>query len=348
MNMNLTKEQEERALRIHRDSLVVDTHNDTIQDIMSGVIPHAKEYSLKRRLGERSTEGQIDLPRINEGGVNCLLFAMVVSRGMYKGRRLRRLLQMLDVFFTEMKENHEAMALARTYEDVMKNKEEGRVSAVISIEGGEALEGELGVLRLLYKLGVRSLTLTHFARNELGDGSRDDGGSHLTEFGVEVIQEMEKLGMLVDVSHINETGFWDVLDIVKKPVIASHSNCKALSDHFRNLTDAQIEAISANNGVINLSFCGAFIKPDINNRDDLAKVSIDDWLDHVDHVVNLVGPNHLGLGSDFDGGCGFPGMDDISKMPTITKGLVARGYSDEDITKILGGNDLRVFNKTLR
>jgi len=346
--MNLTKEQEERALRIHRDSLVVDTHNDTIQDIMSGVIPHAKEYSLKRRLGERSIEGQIDLPRIMDGGVDCLLFAMVVSRGMYKGRRLRRLLQMLDVFFTEMKENHESISLARTHEDIIKNVEEGRVSAVISIEGGEALEGELGVLRLLHKLGVRSLTLTHFARNELGDGSRDDGGSHLTEFGVEVVEEMEKLGMLVDVSHINETGFWDVMDIVKNPVIASHSNCKALSDHFRNLTDAQIEAISDNDGVINLSYCGAFIKEGVNTRDDIMKVTMDDWLDHVDHVVNLVGPNHLGLGSDFDGGCGFPEMDDISKIPTITKGLVARDYSDEDITKILGGNDLRVFKKTLR
>lgn len=348
MNMNLTKEQEERALRLHQDSIVIDTHNDTIQDIMSGMIPHAKEYSLKRRLRERSTEGQIDLPRITDGGVDCLLFAMVVSRGMYKGRRLRRLLQMLDVFFTEMKENPELISLARTYEDIMKNIEEGRVSAVISIEGGEALEGELGVLRLLHKLGVRSLTLTHFARNELGDGSRDDGGSHLTEFGVEVVEEMEKLGMLVDVSHINETGFWDVMDLVKKPVIASHSNCKALSDHHRNLTDAQIEAISDKDGVINLSFCGAFIKPGVNSREDIMKVSIDDWLDHVDHVVNLVGSNHLGLGSDFDGGCGFPGMDDISKMPMITKGLVAKGYSDEDITKILGGNNLRVFKKVLR
>jgi membrane dipeptidase len=346
--MNLTKEQEEKALRLHRDSLVVDTHNDTIQDIMSGVIPHAKEYSLKRRLGERSIEGQIDLPRIMDGGVDCLLFAMVVSRGMYKGRRLRRLLQMLDVFFIEMKDNHEAIALVRTYEDIMKNKEEERVSAIISIEGGEALEGEIGVLRLLHKLGVRSLTLTHFARNELGDGSRDDGGSHLTEFGIDVVEEMERMGMLVDVSHINEIGFWDVMDIVEKPVIASHSNCKALCDHFRNLTDAQIEAISANDGVINLSFCGAFIKEGVNTQEDIMKVTMDDWLDHVDHIVNLVGPNHLGLGSDFDGGCGFPGMDDISKMPTITKGLVARGYSDEDITKILGRNNLRVFKKTLR
>lgn len=346
--MNLTLEQEERALRLHRDSIVVDTHNDAIQDIMSGVIPHAKEYSLKRRLGDRSTEGQIDLPRILEGGVDCLIFAMVVSRGLYKGRRLRRLLQMLDVFFTEMKENSESISLARTYEDIMKNKKEERVSAVISIEGGEALEGELVVLRIMHKIGVRSLTLTHFARNELGDGSRDDSRSQLTEFGVEVVKEMEKLGMLVDVSHINETGFWDVMELVKKPVIASHSNCKALSDHHRNLTDAQIEAISDKDGVVNLSFCGAFIKPGINTREDLTRVFIDDWLDHVDHVVRIVGPNHLGLGSDFDGGCGFPGMDDISKMPMITKGLVARGYSDEDITKILGGNNLRVFKKVLR
>ena len=343
----LSEEEEERALAIHHKSIVVDTHNDTIQDVMAGPIPHAREFSLKRNLGERSDEGQIDLPRINEGGVDCLIFAMVVSRAIYRGRRLRRLLQMLDVFYSEVEKNSDRIALATTYQEVTKAVKEGKVAAIISMEGGEPLEGDIGALRMLYKLGVRSITLTHFPRNELGDGSRDDSGSHLTDFGVAVVEEMNRLGMIVDISHINETGFWDVMEKTKNPVIASHSNCKALCDHHRNLTDGQIEALAKNGGVMNLSYCGGFIKQGIT-RETLYKVSLDDWLDHLDHVIDLVGPDHVGLGSDFDGGCGFPEMDDVTKVPNITRGLVARGYKDEDIEKILGGNNLQVFKKVLK
>jgi len=343
----LTMEEEERALSIHHKSIVVDTHNDTIQDLMSGQVPHGVEFTLKRTLGERSIEGQVDIPRIREGGVDCLFFAMVVSRPIYRGRRLRRLLQMLDIFYSEIEKNSNEIALATTYKDIIEIVNSGRIAAIISIEGGEVLEGDLGVLRMIYKLGVRSMTLTHFYRNELGDGSLFDSGSHLSEFGVEVVKEMNELGMIIDVSHINETGFWDVMKITKDPVIASHSNCRALYDHHRNLKDDQIEALAKNDGVINLSFCGGFMK-DVTSKEELSKVSLDDWLNHLDHVINLVGPNHVGIGSDFDGGCGFPGLDDISKMPNITRGLVARGYSDEDITKILGGNNLRVIKKVLK
>lgn len=343
----LSEEEEERALAIHRNSIVVDTHNDTIQDIMAGPVPHAKEFSLKRTLGEMSEVGQIDLPRIKEGGVDCLFFAMVVSRAIYGGRRLRRLLQMLDTFHSEVDENPDRIALATTHQEVMDVVRSGRVAAIISIEGGEVLEGDLGVLRMLYKLGVRSMTLTHFPRNELGDGSRDDSGSHLTAFGGAVVEEMNRLGMIVDVSHINEIGFWDVMEKSRDPVIASHSNCRALCDHHRNLTDEQIEALARDGGVMNLSYCGGFIKQGVT-RANLSEVSLDDWLDHLDHAVDLVGPDHVGLGSDFDGGCGFPGMDDISKVPDITRGLVARDYSDEDIEKILGSNNLRVFKEVLK
>lgn len=340
-------ELNEKELALHRSCIVVDTHNDTIQDIMSGSIPHSLEYAVKRRLGERSTEGQIDLPRIRDGGVDCLFFALVVSRGMYRGRRLRRLLQMLDVFYTQVEENPNDIALATTHNQVIQTVNQGKVAAILSIEGGEALEGDLGMLRMLYKLGIRSMTLTHFARNELGDGSRDDAGSHLTEFGSAVVDEMNRLGMIVDVSHLNETGFWDVLEKSTKPVIASHSNCKALSNYHRNLTDQQIKAIGDNGGVLNLSYCAEFIKH-VETREDLAKITISDWIKHVDHAVKLVGPEHIGLGSDFDGGCGFPEMNDISTVPRITKALLTRGYTDEDVTKILGENNLRVMKEVLR
>ena len=343
----LSNEEEERALAIHRDSVVVDTHNDTVQDMMAGPIPHNREFGLRRALGERSATGQIDLLRIREGGVDCLIFSMVVSRAIYAGRRLRRLLQMLDVFHSEVEENSSEIALATTYSEIMDAVGEGKVAALVSIEGGEALEGDMGALRMMYRLGVRSLILTHFARNELGDGSRDDSGSHLTDFGAEVVREMNRLGMVVDISHINEAGFWDVMDVTRSPVIASHSNCRALSDYHRNLTDEQIEAVAKNGGVVNLSYCGGFIKQGVT-RETLSEVTVDDWLDHVDHIVDLVGPDHVGLGSDFDGGCGFPGMDDIAKVPNITRGLVARGSADGDIAKILGGNDLRVFKEVLK
>jgi membrane dipeptidase len=203
---------------------------------------------------------------------------------------------------------------------------------------------------MAYRLGVRSLTLTHFPRNELGDGSGADSGSHLSVFGREVVEEMNRLGMLVDISHINETGFWDVMELSKDPVLATHSNCKALCGHHRNLTDDQIKALAEKGGVMNLSFCAGFIKDGIGFGDPeaLKKVTIEDWLDHLDHAVGLVGTDHVGLGSDLDGGCGFPGLDDVTKFPDLTRGMISRGYADHDIKKILGANNLRVFKKVLK
>jgi len=317
-------------------------------NIVSGAPAQYKDFSLLRRLGERSDKGQIDLPRIRDGGVDCLFFAMYVSP-TYRAR-LRHLMQMLDVFYTELESNSSQIVLATKYEDVINAKRNGRISAIISVEGGEPLEEDIGTLRIIYRLGVRSMTLTHFPRNELADGSGSDSGSHLTDFGSKVVEEMNRLGMIIDVSHINETGFWDVLEKTKSPVIASHSNCRALCSHHRNLTDDQIKALADNGGVINLSYCGPFIKDglDFASLESANKVVLDDWFSHLEHAVSLVGPDHVGLGSDFDGGCGFPGMNDISKAPQITRGLVKRGYTDADIKKILGGNNLRVMRAVLR
>ncbi len=345
--IDLRRDEAARATALHQSALVVDTHNDAIGAMMAHPGEGTRDFQLQRRLGERSSEGQVDIPRIQEGGVDCLIFAMCATGPAYQGRRLKTYLQMLDVFHGEVATNAAAIAVATTAPEVRAVVEGGRIAAVLAIEGGEALEGDLGVLRMLYKLGVRVVTLTHFPRNELGDGSRDDAGSHLTAFGVEVVEEMQRLGMLIDVSHLNERGFWDVMDRVKTPVIASHSNCMALARHHRNLTDPQIEALAARGGAINLSFCGGFLKEGVT-RETLHEVTVEDWLNHLDHVVDLVGPDHVGLGSDFDGGCGFPGMDDITKMPQITRGLVARGYADTEITKILGGNNLRIFQAVLR
>jgi membrane dipeptidase len=347
---NLTEAQVERAREIHESSLVVDTHNDTILHLIqsppfitSGTNPPAP----RRTLGERSKHGQIDIPRTQMGGVDCLLFAMYVSP-QYSSRLLR-LVQMLDAFQLEIEKNPDTIAVATSYEEITQTVKDGKIAAVITVEGGEPLEGKIESLRTIYRLGARSLTLTHFPRNELGDGSGADSGSHLTEFGRQVVEEMNSLGMLVDISHLNETGFWDVIELTKAPLLATHSNCKALCSHHRNLNDDQIKALAENGGVLNLSFCAGFIKDGVGFDDPeaLKKVTVHDWLDHLDHTVELVGTGHVGIGSDLDGGCGFPGLDDVTRFTSLTQGMVARGYSDQDIVKILGGNNLRVFKKVL-
>jgi len=159
------------------------------------------------------------------------------------------------MYSTQLEENTDQIVLATKYEDIIDAKKNGKIAAVLTVERGEPLEEDAGTLRILYRLGVRSLTLTHFPRNELGDGSRDDSDSHLTNFGAEVVEEMNRLGIIIDVSHINKTGFWDVLAKIKSPVIASHSNCRTLCSYHRNLGDDQIKALTENGGVINLSYC---------------------------------------------------------------------------------------------
>ncbi len=347
---NLTPEQVERAKKIHATSTVIDTHNDTILSIIKSppfIASENEPMSPRRTLGERSEQGQIDIPRIMEGGVNCMLFAMYVSP-QYTSRLLR-LIQMLDAFQAEVEKNRETITVATGYKEITKTVKDGKIAAVITVEGGEPLEGRIESLRTIYRLGARSLTLTHFPRNELGDGSGADSGSHLTDFGQEVIEEMNRLGMIVDISHLNETGFWDVIELTKDPILATHSNCKALCSHHRNLTDDQIKALAENGGVMNLSFCGGFIKNGVGfDPEAVKKVTIEDWLDHLDHAVELVGTSHVGIGSDLDGGCGFPDLNDVTRFPLLTEGMISRGYSDEDIEKVLGVNDLRVFKKVLK
>ena len=210
---NLAEAQVERARKIHKSSLVVDTHNDTILHLIRSppfITSETNPLAPRRTLGERSEHGQIDIPRIQIGGVDCLLFAMYVSP-QYSSRLLR-LVQMLDAFQLEIDKNPDTIAVATSYNEIAKTVKDGKIAAVIAVEGGEPLEGKIESLRTIYRLGARSLTLTHFPRNELGDGSEADSGSHLTGFGRQVVEEMNSLGMLVDISHLNETGFWDVIE----------------------------------------------------------------------------------------------------------------------------------------
>lgn len=331
MTIQLTPELEGRAIRLHNEAIIVDGHCDTLSQLAAG----------ERRLGEESQKGHLDLPRLKKGGGNVQFFAAFIESEYKPERALKRTLQLLDIFFREMEANCQGITLVRNLVEINQAMLEKKIAAFLTIEGGEVLEGDLGILRLLYRLGVRSITLTWNQRNQIADGigeRRTEGG--LTDFGVAVVKEMNRLGMLIDVSHISEAGFWDVLKYSTKPVAATHSNCQGLCPHPRNLSDEQIKALAAQGGIMGMNFYPPFISSKITTLDDL--------LAHIDYIRNLVGTQVIGLGSDFDGIDTTPvGLEDVTKLPNLTRGLVARDYSDGEIRGILGVNFLRVLKEVV-
>jgi membrane dipeptidase len=321
--------------QLHRESLVFDAHCDTLQEVLAG----------KRRLGERSEEGHIDLPRLREGGVTAQIFALFVSPNHFPRGAASQALRLLDVFYQEMGENADQLTLAATASDIERAKAEGRVARILGLEGAEALEGDLGVLRAFYKLGVRNIGLTWNLRNAAADGVDETrSSSGLSNFGVQLVQEMNHLGILVDVSHLSPTGVRDVLHVSEAPVIASHSNAYALCPHRRNLTDEQLEGIASKGGVVGVTFVPNFVTEDGN------QATLESLLDHIDHMVKTMGVDHVGLGSDFDGffdSVKVQDLEDVTCLPRLTAGLVGRGCGEEDVKKILGGNFMRVFREVV-
>ncbi len=335
------------AAKLHRDAVVVDGHIDTLVSIVK----------QQRTLGKRSDEGHADLPRLREGGVNVQLFAHYIEPAYKPDRGLLRFMQMADAFLSEIAANADHAGHAKTVDDIERLIEEDKLAAVMAIEGAEAIQGDIAVLRMLARLGVRVIGLTWNQRNALADGigeARTRGG--LTELGVRAVREMNQLGIVVDVAHLADPGFWDVVDVCEAPFIASHSNARAVCDHPRNLTDDQIRALAAAGGVMGMNFAPNFVHPELGARvhpvsgslapDDAPRATLGMVLDHIDHIVNLVGPDYVGLGSDFDGIGDTPdGLENATCLPGITAGLVERGYSEPAIRAILGGNFLRVFRE---
>jgi membrane dipeptidase len=328
--------------RIHRDSVVVDTHCDTLKCMLPAFTRPRDSMWADRSsvgMGQRSSLGHIDIPRLVEGGVTCQVFAISGERSRTPSHSLRTALEMVDRFYRECDANREAMVPVTTSGEILEAKKAGRVAAMLSIEGSDVLEGSVEVLRVYHRLGVRMVGLVHSIRNELADGVADRRtGGGLSELGVQAVEELNRLGMIIDVSHLNDEGFWDVMELTKAPVIASHSNCRAVCDHPRNMTDDMIRALAEKGGVMGMNFAPAFVHP--------VKATLEGVVDHIDHVVELVGPGHVGLGSDFDGIPSTPvGLEDTTRMPGITAELVKRGYSEEDVRKILGGNHLRLIKE---
>jgi membrane dipeptidase len=330
VNKNINISQAEK---INQEAIIFDGHCDTVLDI----------FNKKRSLGEKSDYSHLDIPRMKKGGVNVQFFAAFIEEIYKPNASLKRTLQLIDCIYQQIEKNKEEISIATDYEQIKNTIEADKIAAILSIEGGEALEGDLGVLRMLYKLGVRLLTLTWNQRNQIADGvGESQTGSGLTEFGFKVIDEMNKLGMLIDVSHLSETCFWEVIKRSKSPIVASHSNCYALCPHLRNLKDEQIKAIAEKGGIIGITFVPDFL------TNEKRETTIKDVTEHIDYLVKRVGVDYVGLGSDFDGTKVLPlGLEGVDKVPNITEELLNRGYKVEEIEKILGENWLRVFKKVV-
>jgi len=312
--------------RVHEEAVIVDSHNDTI-------IAHKR---LGISLKTRTDRTQVDLPRLREAGVNVSFFAVDVTRAVKN--HLTYALDAFGFFEKDLESSWDEVLIVASKKDLFEASSKGRLAIILAIENSDAMEGSLNVLRMLFKLSVRSIGLTHNPRSLAADGvdeSRTGGG--LTSFGVQLIEEMNNLGILVDLAHISEKGFWDALDASRKPVIVSHGNCRALCNHRRNLTDEQIRGLASKRGVIGVTFVPAFV--------DEEKPSISRLIDHIDHIVEITGVNHVGIGSDFDGGGTL--LKDVTELPEITKRLLERGYNEDEVKKILGGNFLRVLSDVL-
>ncbi len=367
-------EPHDLAAELHRRALVIDGHND-----LPWRLRIEFESSLDRfDLAARHPDGHTDIPRLREGGVKAQVFAAFVPSS-YAGRGAARVaLEQIDLV-KRLVARYPDLELARSAADVRRIAEGGKIAAVIAVEGGHTIENSLAVLRTFADLGVRYLTLTHLANNDWADSATDEprhGG--LTEFGRAVVREMNRTGLLVDISHVSPATMADTLEVSEAPVIASHSGALAINDHARNVPDEILRRIAENGGVVMVNFFPGFVVPEAAEsvrdllrveRELRAKHGDDEvaleeaarawWIehpiprggvghvvDHIDHIVQVAGVDHVGLGSDFDGVPEVPeGLEDVSKFPAITSELVARAYSDTEITKILGGNFLRVLAK---
>ncbi len=365
----------DHARRLHQDAVVVDTHMDTLQRVL---MKHAD-------LGVRSSDGQADLVRLKEGGIDAQFFAVWIDPMYAPHHAARRTLQLIDAMQRVLDRYPDRIELARSATDVRRIVAAGKLAALMGIEGGHAIQNDLALLRIYHRLGVAYMTLTHSNTNDWADSSTDKGRwGGLNDLGREVVREMNRIGMMVDISHTSDDTVRDVLEVTTKPVIASHSSCRVFSDHPRNLSDELLRAIGRNGGFVGINFYPEFLDQayrdairakqkdvlgELNEPRDLPPEQLDALaperafsfgdafgvprpaferiLDHIDHAVKTAGIDHVGIGSDLDVIPTPQGMDDVTDFPKITEGLLARGYKDEDIRKILGANLLRVMEQVV-
>ncbi len=374
-----------RANKVHQDAVVVDMHCDTIGRAMEG-------EDLRLDLDH----GHIDIPKLKRGGVDIQVFACFVGpphSDAEKQQAAKRANDQIEAVKKLVSDCPKDLGLILRPKDIPPLLASGKVGVFMSIEGGYAIQDDLDLLRSFFQSGVRLMTLTHWTHTDWADASGDEkpvfGG--LTDFGQKVVQEMNHLGMIVDVSHAADSTFWDVIKITEAPVVASHSCCRALSDYHRNLTDDMLKALAKNGGFVGINFAPGFLNAELQKKQEaiyrdivnkygipagqmdwhaidaktrdaamaeiktrmrelhktLPPVTVGTLVDHIEHVIKVTGSaDYVGLESDYDGISSTPvGLENAGLLPNVTKEMVRRGFKDEDIRKILGGNFVRVFQK---
>ena len=351
---------EHRARRVHDSAVVIDTHIDTITHLLW----HEHEFD------QRLSDARVDIPRLREGGVSAAFFAVWVDDRYDENAALQYTLRGIDAMYRTIDRYPDDLALALSADDVAQAKAEGKTAVLLSVEGGRALSDDLGVLRMLYKLGVRSITLCWGNATNWIDSCNEEIHGGLTDFGRGIVREMNQIGMIPDISHVSDRAFYDVIEATERPVFASHSSCRDLTPAPRNMTDDMIATLADIGGVVNINFGSGFVAQDsahahqarLNDWDD---IDYDGWgrigvasgeagpplealIDHFQRAIDLVGADHVGIGSDFDGVDAVPQeMEDIGKLPRITEELLARGYSDDQVTQVLGGSNMRLFREAM-
>jgi membrane dipeptidase len=366
-----------RAKQIHDRAIVIDTHDDTTQRLL---------FDKTFDIAVRQKNGNIDIPRMREGGLDGLFFSIWVPSDVTGAPAVKTATALIESVRKAVKAHPNDLVLATTAADVRRAAAEHKIAALMGMEGGHMINDDLGQLRKYAADGVRYLTLTHFKNNNWADSSTDKAQHNgLTPFGKDVVRELNKLGMMVDISHVADKTFYDALEVSKAPVIASHSSCRAIANHPRNMTDDMLRALARNGGVVMINYHVAFLSEEFRvasekrsgdvvasnaamakkcggneacatmeseradheamRKGELPMVTWEKIVEHIDHAVKVAGADHVGLGSDFDGATMPFGMEDASKLPKITDALLKKGYSEADIDKILGGNILRVMEQ---
>jgi len=368
------------AKQLHDRAIVIDSHDDTTQRML---------FDKTFDISVRHKDGHIDVPRMREGGLDALFFSIWVPSDVTGPPAVKRAFDLIDCVREAARLHPNDLMLATTAADVRRAAAEHKIAALMGMEGGHMIDDDLRLLRLYAALGVRYMTLTHFKNNNWADSSTDKAAHNgLTAFGRDVVREMNRLGVMVDISHVADKTFWDAIETTKAPVIASHSSARSIANHPRNMTDDMMRALAKNGGVVMINYHAAFLSEEFRvasekksgtvvesmaamskkcggneacttleseridheamARGELPKVGWEKIVEHIDHAVKVAGADHVGLGSDFDGATMPFGMEDASKLPKITDALLKKGYTDADIEKILGGNILRVMEAVER
>lgn len=372
---------EQKAAEIHDKVFTIDSHTDTPLKFFKG------DYDIGIEHDGRKGEGKVDIPRMEKGGLDAVFFAVFIGQGdrdsLGHAKAFEKAEQIFEATHNEVQKNTKKAEIALTPEDGYRLEGEDKRSIYLGIENGYPIGNNLDNINHFYNLGARYITIVHSHNNDISDSSTDRVGPEyngLSTFGEEVIERMNELGIMVDVSHASDSAFYDVLKLSSKPVIASHSCARALCDNPRNLTDDMLRALAEKGGVVQMCILSDYVKkleqsPEriegrkafrkkhsnwANYNEEERKVGLRDWyqfdvdfpanlatvsdaVDHIDHIVKVAGIDHVGIGTDFDGGGGLADCYDASELGNITLELVKRGYSEEAIRKIWGGNFMRVF-----